>query len=375
VEKAARALAERHRWQELIAVTQGVEGALDRVPKDLVVLRALALTRAERDDEAISLLVRLARMEIEGHRRDPVTFYYLGELLAAKGQLELAGRLFEKAYDMAPDRVGRGRLDRLKMETDLARESRTFASEHFHIRVPGVSGRDYPRDLARVLEAEHQRLRRWIPVDSQVPIHVDLFPQMEFAHAWGGGVPIAALYDGRIRAPFADLRSLDPGLVTILSHELAHAMVDQAAQEEVPKWLNEGLAQHVEMVQRQINPIPDLPAYRFSHLALPVLEGILQGFAGFQLVDLAYTQAVWVVHYIEAVHGVPAIHNLIQAYGSGATTDEALLEALGMTVEEFDQAAYLWCRDEAPSLWPTTLLRYDKGEGLSRVDVRLLSGS
>ena len=375
VETAARALADRHRWQELVAVTEGVEGAIHRVPTDLVSLRALALTRIGEKDQAIALLVRLAKVGIESDRRDPITFYHLGELLAGQGQLELAARLFEKAHDLAPDLIGSDRIRRLELEMDLAQSSSIYASPHFHLRVPEVSGSHYPTDLARVLEAEHKRLRQWIPVASPDPILVDLFPQADFSHAYGGSVPIAALYDGRIRVPFADLRSLDPDLVTILTHELAHAMVDQAADEEVPKWFNEGLAQHVEMVQYQLNPIPDLPAYRFSHLSLPVLEGILQGFAGFQFVDLAYTQAAWTVHYIEAKHGKGGIHRLIESFGEGLSDEEALQNALGMTLKEFDEAAYRWCLDEAPAYWPTTLRRYDKGEGLSRVAVRLLEPS
>jgi hypothetical protein len=80
-------------------------------------------------------------------------------------------------------------------------------------------------------------------------------------------------------------------------------------------------------------------------------------------VDLAYAEAAWVVHYLESVHGVRSLHEMVRAFARGRTTEEAVREVLGMSVAELDRAVWAWCLRDAPDVWPTRLVRYDEELG------------
>jgi hypothetical protein len=113
------------------------------------------------------------------------------------------------------------------------------------------------------------------------------------------------------------------------------------------------------MLPGRVNPIPDLHE-KDRVIAFPLIEPILDGFAEPQLVDLAYSEAAWVVHYMESVHGVRSLHEMVRAFARGLTTEQALQEVLGMSVAELDRAVWAWCLRDAPDVWPTRLVRYDE---------------
>ncbi|HEX6199634.1 MAG TPA: hypothetical protein VF150_05165, partial [Thermoanaerobaculia bacterium] len=265
-----------------------------------------------------------------------------------------------KAASLSPMVRNDHRVRQISMEQRLYEDPETFETDHFDIVYPRLTSVEHAADLAGVLEAELGRLERWIPAAEGAVHTVHLYPLMEFLRAYSENVLVLGLYDGRLRVPLADLRSLHPRLVAVLSHELAHAMVAAATDDQAPKWFQEGLAQHVEMVPGRVNPIPDL--HREGRiLAFPMIESILDGFSEPQLVDLAYGEAAWVVHYIEAEHGVGAIRSLIASFARGRTTEEALQEVFRMSVAEFDRAVWSWCLGEAPAAWqPPERRRYEE---------------
>ncbi len=369
---AALALARRDRWQELIQLTEGVTEQVDRVPPMLVKLRARALVESERSADARGLLVKLAQSDIGNRRKDPGTFHQLAELLADAGDYDRAIRAHQKADSQSPFKVSGNRIKQLAMEKELASSFQRYQNRYFDIRYPASTDQRYARQLGIVLEAERQRLQTWIPLRSNQRIEVHLFPLRQFISSFSSSVAVVGLFDGRVRVPFADLESLDPVIISILSHELAHAMIAEHTRDRAPKWLQEGLAQHIQMVQDFVNPIPDL--HRTSRvLAFPVIEMVLDGFANAQLVELAYSEASWVVHFIEARHGVNGIHRLLDAFARGLATDGAIRKAFRVSAAEFEQQAWTWCLNEAGLDWPTELYRYDRD--FSPILERSLSGT
>ena len=85
------------------------------------------------------------------------------------------------------------------------------------------------------------------------------------------------------------------------------------------RWFQEGLAQHLEMVDDDVNPIA---AYRDK-----------QNLAGFPLTERA-----------------------------GKTTDEAIAAALGLPVSRFNQDLWDWSVNQAPVVWKVPMVRYDEDE-------------
>jgi hypothetical protein len=358
VERGALALARRNRWPDILQLTDRLGADPARVPPLLVKLRAVALQHSDRHAEAKAVLVTLAKGDILHRRRDPGTFYQLAELFAASEEYDLAIRLLRRAHALAPRDSSDARLRQLSMEQRLVEDSQVLDGRHFSIRYPRMTGDKYARQLARVLEEERRRLARWVRVDGDVQVDVDLFPLEEFLRNYSRGVEVLGLFDGRVRVPFADLRSLHPTLVAILSHELAHALITARTRDQAPRWFQEGLAQHVQMGDQPANPFPELIASGRA-LAFPVIEAVLAGFSEAQLVDIAYSQAAWTLHFIEQRWGTAAIDRLLDAFAAGRTTEEALRAVLGLGGEAFDRALWDWAGRQAPAAWASEERRYD----------------
>jgi hypothetical protein len=326
-EQAGNALAEQNRWSDLLALTEPLAAHIESAPADLVRLRAQALHHLERDQDARQLLVRVAKSDIAGRRPATATLFALAELFAASGEYGTAIKLLEKADSQLPEPRGARRRKQLAMDRDLAVSYGSFRSDHFEVRYPLVTGERYARQIAWVLEEERTRLQHWIPAAPAKAerIEVHLFPIRDFVSNFGGDIAVVGLFDGKVRVPFAELRSLQPGIVAILSHELAHALMAAATHGQAPHWIQEGLAQHIEMGTRRVNPLPDLA--RTGHaLSFPAVDPILRGFAEEQLVELAYNEAAWSVAFLEARFGDQAIPRLLNAFAAGKTTEQALRE-------------------------------------------------
>jgi hypothetical protein len=246
------------------------------------------------------------------------------------------------------------------MDRELAASYASFPSEHFEVRYPKATGERYARQVSWVLEEERKRLQHWIPpVAAAKRIEVHLFPIKDFYSSFGGDIAVVGIFDGKVRVPFAELRSLHPQLVAILSHELAHALIADATHGQAPHWLQEGLAQHIEMGTRRVNPLPDL-ARTGRALSFPTVDPILRGFAEQQLVELAYSEAAWAVDFIETRFGDKAIPRLLGAFAAGKTSDQALHDVCGMAPADFDRALWAWGAAQAPQVRSLEARRYDQ---------------
>ena len=358
IELAAEALAEDERWQDLLALTDRLPDVKRRLPPMLAQLRALALVRSNKPSEAFALLLRLAQDDKLHGRKDIGILYQLADSLVRQQRFDLALKILRRANARSGLTAGWAREQQVLMEQRLVGAHLDFVSKNFRIRYPKVAGTAYAEQIALVLEEERKRIAHWVPLVDPTPVDVDLYPLREFLGSYAIDMPVVGLFDGRVRVPFADLHSLHPVLVKILSHELAHALITQATGDRAPKWVQEGLAQHVQMLQDVGNPYRDLD-YNGRSLSLAVVENALDGFSEPQLVELSYAQSVWAFHYLEAEHGVGSIHRLLAAYRDGDDTAEALQLAIGMEPPQLDSALRAWALNGAPRAWPSKLRRYD----------------
>lgn len=361
-EDVVRALAERNRWGEILGLTASLaeEEELASIPPGLVRWRAGALRRAGRDVEARDLLIRLAKGNKAERRVDPATLYQLADLLAKEGSYDAALKLVAKADSLLPFETDGDRLRQLQLEKRLAASFAVHRSPHFEIRYPPIRDKKFARQAADILEAERRRLQAWIPLNSTWVTTVHLLPFDDFRLGYSPNMGILGLYDGEIRVPLGNVRRFVPIVVTLMTHELAHAMIADATGDRAPRWFHEGLAQHVEMVQDDVNPIRGYRA-KGNLLGFPLIEPAIGSYSG-ALATIGYDEARWAVHYIEKRHGRAGIQKLLTAYRDGKTTDEALTSALGTRMSDFDRALWEWGSTEAPDVWKVELVRYDEEE-------------
>ncbi len=357
VEDTVEALARHGRWDDVLTLTEGLETEIAGIAPPVVRQRAEALRRAGRRQAARDALTALAASNIKHRQVDPLTLYQLAELLVTEGEYDRALKLMAKAHTQLPFEIDPRRMRQVQLEKRLAYASAVYESEHFEVLYPYQRSLYFAERVAEILEAERRRLLEWIPLKTSTKTQVYLLEFEDFQAGYGGNVDILGLFDGKIRVPFAQVNTFVPFIVSVLTHELAHAMITEATADRAPHWLQEGLAQHVEMPQG-INPIAGYKSTG-SLLSFPLIETVLQSFAAPRFVPVAYDESRWVLHFIESRYGVRGIHRLLGAFRDGLTTEEALAEVTGLSIAEFDREVWDWCLNRAPEIWPSKIVHYD----------------
>ena len=276
IEMAVEALAREGRWSDLLDLTESLGTETAGVPPAVVRKRAEALQRANRGSEARDLLVALAAGNARNRQADPGTLFQLANLLVEEAEYDRALKVLAKAHSQLPFELDQRRMRQVRMEQRLVNASAVYESDHFKILYPFERSLYFAERTAEILEAERKRLMKWIPVSGAGKTEVLLIETDDF-RGYVGSSEIVGLFDGKIRVPFAQVNTFTPLVVSILTHELAHAMITEATKDRAPRWLQEGLAQHVEMPQAGINPIAGYISTG-SQLSFPMIERVLAGF-------------------------------------------------------------------------------------------------
>ena len=110
--------------------------------------------------------------------------------------------------------VDRRRLLQVQVESRLAASSAVYESQHFEIFYPFQRSLYFAERVAKILEAERERLRKWIPVSaSGDKTQVFLLDFGDF-QSYSGNVEILGLLDGKFRVPLAQGNTFVPLVVS-----------------------------------------------------------------------------------------------------------------------------------------------------------------
>jgi hypothetical protein len=131
-----------------------------------------------------------------------------------------------------------------------------------------------------------------------------------------------------------------PNLERDVPHEVAHLVVASTAPAggaNVPAWFNEGLALYlVGDTDPALEKVLDDTARGGAFLPLGALCGPGYFGLGPREAALAYAQSESLVRYIHTRYGVGGIRALLAAFNGGATCDEAVPQALGLSLAELE---------------------------------------
>lgn len=147
--------------------------------------------------------------------------------------------------------------------------------------------------------------------------------------------------------------SQEQWLLDVLPHEIAHLYFFQATRSlsSPPAWLNEGLAQYLELDD-------NASSLRMAELAVLAgdripLYSIVGSFGNQEdKVRLAYAEGLSAVTYLIEAYGEDGLAALMAAYKSGLYDEEAFQTALGLTPLEFEYEWIVWL-GASPELYPT----------------------
>lgn len=343
ITRTANALARRNKWSELTQLTDGLDPKSEHVPADLFFARALALQRTNRLEEAKALLTNLARSRVLQRKRDATALYELGEMLSLYDLYDDAIKMLDRSQSIRNNPYIDERVRQIQMNKRLATKYSVHSTDHFDIHYPEDVSPNFANDIGRVLELEFKRLQQWIPTENFDRVTVNILWWSDFRSTYTGSDFILGFYlQKKITLPFAGVHSLDPMIVAILSHELAHAMLAQATNDQAPRWFQEGLAQRIEMRPYHSNAFNMYEDDRL--LAVSLLDSVLSGSPDPAMITEAYIEAQTVIRFVEAKYGYGGVKKVIAAFRAGATTEEAFA-TLGMaSVADFDEELRKWGR-------------------------------
>ncbi|MCD6288155.1 MAG: tetratricopeptide repeat protein [Candidatus Hydrogenedentes bacterium] len=255
----------------------------------------------------------------------------LGEVLYATGNLYGAIAEWEMVIKVAPDRKDvQNRLDKARREVQVEGNHSVRESRRFVLTYERSEMRTQASRVLRMLDRIWYKVGRdfrYFPKPG-VKIPVVLYTPDKFFTATGAGLHIAGLYDGKIRVPIDPKTRDDKTLEMLLTHEYTHVVIRLIANDKVPFWLNEGLAQfesepfgtrqrvEIERAMRSGKLVP-LSQLDVTHLSLKS-DGL----------GLAYAESFAAVRYIHRKFGMRRVLALLNALGEGNSTEQAMSLAL-----------------------------------------------
>jgi hypothetical protein len=273
-----------------------------------LVLAELTLCYLRSDDDA-SARFYLRRTEERAVHAPPEAYAVLGDVYLGLHRLDDAVFAWEEFVRLGgTDPEVLGRLYRARDELAVSRGQRSRRFDHFVIYAdPDVE----PSEVEAVgaeLEAAYAREAELLGSRLTSPQIVVLYAGRAYFSLvsvpdWSSG-----FYDGKIRVS-VDPVAAGPGSMTVLRHELAHALL-RAAGPRFPAWFHEGVAQWCE--GRRL-PVREVRAAVTSQPATSSreLDRLLVSRHSRASVRAGYAQALSLFEFLVAERGSGAIACLI----------------------------------------------------------------
>ena len=308
--------------------------------------RAIELLDGGTIEEAVELLEHC----VERSPEEPVFVHNLAEALTRLARdrreseewsvREEAIGYLRRATELAPER---DELQRLleRWETSTAAEKDLWRKKTLHFELSFDGTRDELMWGTGPLESELEssygefgELFGFFPVESGRPrIRVVLLRREEFAQVTGIGDWAAGAFDGTVRVPVEDLRAEQEGLKRVLRHELVHAFVQEVGGNQVPGWLNEGLAQWLEApfdgerprdVQRALRRLKGADLFDLERL-----NGSLASWDSVEEIEVAYAESLAFVAYLRKMYGERVLIRMVAGCRAGETPAQSFAQEMG----------------------------------------------
>ena len=343
--RAADALAKRNRWNDLLTLTEGLSPKSEHVPAELFFLRNQALHRLGRAVEGQRLITELAASRILQRRRDAESLQRLGEMFSSDDAFDLAIAMYDRAQAIRPSPFNDERARQIQMNKRLATKYSTVRSDHFEVHYPEDVHPVSAKQIDDILEAEMKRIQKWVPLQHFDRVVVNVVWWDEFRSTYTGSDFILGFYNGKITVPLAGAVRYVPPVVGLMSHELCHAMISQATNDQAPHWFQEGLAQRIEMRPYHANAFNMYEDNRL--IAMSLLDPVLRMSSDPDVISEAYIESQTVIRYIEATYGEAGVKKMLDSFRGGATTEEAIQQLTGKSLADFDVNLRTWGRGGA----------------------------
>lgn len=310
------------------AAAEHLEVAISVDPENAAPLMQLGsyYLRLDMVNDAIFRLeeaIELASDDLDAHELLGDAYYKDNDLASARVHWEWVLR-------QAPGRPNLAqKIAKAMREESVEQNFSRSDSRHFRLSFPpGTPRSSLGAVLAHLERAYFEIGRKFGGVFPPTPVQVIVYNAKGFADVTQQGEHVGGLYDGKIRIPLLDTQGEplpDDELGRRLFHEFTHVVVRYLAANNMPWWLNEGLA---ETFSRDFGPAQaDLLRQAYDNgglFSLKDLEGSQLDRLAPEALHLAYCQSHATASYLWSRFGQRALRSMMSSLAEGTDPETAL---------------------------------------------------
>ncbi len=289
-------------------------------------LRGIALMRNGTFAEAESELNEAWAMRGD----EPLVLQQLGRLYYETDRMVEAIDIWQRALSLDPGNEPlAAQLEKAQRELKVEKELDRNYSGHFILSYAENRKADIGGEILDALEEAYTWAGAKLGHHPERQTQVILYTQRQFRGLTGSPDWAAGLYDGKIRLSIGGLTRVGDHVEALLAHEYMHVVVREMAGNQVPFWLNEGLAEVA--AREQDSPALSQLAAALAGEALFELEELEGAFRRIETkrVKLAYEQSYSFVSYLIDRFGWYQMTELLPLFKGGLTSSEALKQVYG----------------------------------------------
>ncbi len=183
--------------------------------------------------------------------QNPYLYIMRGDIAYLRDNYYPTKENWEKALKLNPSLYQiRMKLEKLKKERDIERNFSVREIENFKLKFEGIDTEALADKAADTLRNAYKQVGKDFDLYPRATVPVIIYPsiklkKLDYFPDWAAGT-----YDGKIRFS-EDLGKDSLQMQAVLYHEYTHVIVRIIGRDDVPLWLNEGLA---EYEARQFKP-------------------------------------------------------------------------------------------------------------------------
>ncbi|MBU1043129.1 MAG: hypothetical protein KJ915_01870 [Candidatus Omnitrophica bacterium] len=328
-----------------------LKAAIDFNPEELVLKKNIAAVYLSWADDffkeneysnAERMLVNVEHYDLD----NPYLYVLKGEIAYVRDNYYSTKDNWQKALKLNPSLYQvRMKLEKLEKEQDLERNFSVREIENFKLKFEGIDTEGLADKAAEILRNSYKQVGKDFDLYPRATVPVIIYPpvklkKLDYFPDWAAGT-----YDGKIRFS-EDLGKDYLQMQAVLHHEYTHVIVRIIGGDNVPLWLNEGLAEfeakqfksaaikksRIEIIKRAIENKTIFPLDKLGSMDLSKLSYLSPN-----RIELVYAQSEAFVQYIINRSSLYDMKKLLEQLGKGTNVYKAVKDVLFVELDVLER--------------------------------------
>ncbi|MBI3317219.1 MAG: M48 family metalloprotease [Candidatus Omnitrophica bacterium] len=272
--------------------------------------------------------------------KNAIAYELLGDIDYMEQKLGAAKSNWEIAYSLQPRESLTQKIEKVRKEAPVEKKLSTYREQHFIIKYHNENVKMEGFELRELLLKTYNTISKDFAYYFNHQVIVLLYDEAEFRKISNAPHWAAGLYDGKVRMPVSTKGFKKMELEALTTHEVTHAFVGAMSLNQAPAWINEGLAEYEENKVKKNDLAIFKAALRIKSL-IPVAQMMSEassaGIRDTNTVHLFYQQSFQIVSYMIDRYRMFRVKELLQEFGKGKNSDEALRAVLHISPERLEK--------------------------------------